>query len=59
MITPSETGTPSTGDEAPSAGMIETFLQVQVEAMAGHARATAAQQFPAYTGEGKQMTALL
>ena len=34
--------------------MIETFLQAQAEAMAGHARTTAAQQFPAYTGEGKQ-----
>ena len=34
-----------------------TFLQAQAEAMAAHARATAAQQLPAlppYTGEGKQ-----
>ena len=59
--TVTSTGT-STGDAPRSAatGMVETmttFLQTQAEAMAAHARATAAQQLPAlplYTGEGKQ-----
>ena len=64
-VTPTETGTPSdtttasTGDVPRSDTMVETittFLQAQAEAMAAHARATAAHQLPAlplYTGEGR------
>ena len=57
---PSDATTPSTGEAPRSTAMVETmntFLQAQAEAMAAHARATAAQQLPAlplYTGEGKQ-----